>query len=295
MFFSFRSLIPAVRTRLRDIREAKLSVIVCLPAAYQALIQMETPGDPACSLSVQKEEDVTAVWPPGFLRTGRTPDLLGIQVLLQDPGEFDCCQTMARNSYKNCGHFTLSLYKKSSESVSADVTIVSGYDGINSFDLPKQKISSLVRLNTRKCTGNIAIHFCKYNNSIRREHNLFEKNLNCAVQHPNHRFRDPPPLWTSNNSIRAGNKPCNSWTLYLKYRPLTEGLHPTSFLVKATYSDYTIIASVSVIPQNWWVEMILFTTGNKLKACSVCKQNSTFWTIITKSACALVRFSFVRI
>lgn len=52
---------PAVRTSLRDIREAKLSVMVCLPAAYQALIQMETPGDPACPLSVQKEEDVSAV------------------------------------------------------------------------------------------------------------------------------------------------------------------------------------------------------------------------------------------
>lgn len=61
MFFSFRILIPAVRTSLRDIREAMLSVIVCLPVAYQALIQMETPGDPACPLSVQKEEDVTAV------------------------------------------------------------------------------------------------------------------------------------------------------------------------------------------------------------------------------------------
>lgn len=89
MFSSFRILKPAVRASLREVREEKLSLIVCLPAAYQALIQMETPGDPACPISVQEEENVATVWPPGFLRTGRAPDLPGIQVLLQDPGEFE--------------------------------------------------------------------------------------------------------------------------------------------------------------------------------------------------------------
>lgn len=51
---------------------------------------MEAPGDPACPLSVQKEENVPVVRPPGFMRTGRPPDLPGIQVLLQDPGQCDC-------------------------------------------------------------------------------------------------------------------------------------------------------------------------------------------------------------
>lgn len=87
-----------------EIRTGKLSLMVCLPALYQALIQMEAPGDPACPFSVQKEENVTAVWPPGFLRTGRTPDLPGIQVLLQDPGESECWSSIKvfRFTWTNC-------------------------------------------------------------------------------------------------------------------------------------------------------------------------------------------------
>lgn len=49
---------------------------------------MEAAGDSACPISVQKEEDVPAVWPPWFLWAGWTPDLPGVQILLQDPGQF---------------------------------------------------------------------------------------------------------------------------------------------------------------------------------------------------------------
>lgn len=47
---------------------------------------MEAAGDPARPIGVQKEENVTAVRPPRFLRTGGAPDLSGIQILLQNPG-----------------------------------------------------------------------------------------------------------------------------------------------------------------------------------------------------------------
>lgn len=49
---------------------------------------MEATGDSACPISVQKEENVSAVRPPGLLRIGRTLDLPGVQILLQDPGQF---------------------------------------------------------------------------------------------------------------------------------------------------------------------------------------------------------------